>query len=225
MPAADHLIVPRQHGLFLHHGIDLGDGSVAHYLEGREILRSPIEEFSCGKTVTVLHHQKSSSKSTTLRRAISRLGEQNYNLLFNNCEHFANWCKTGLHRSKQMENFLGRSSFGAIAIGQFIPAALLTALGLLIKNGLVDEAAKEKANALVQELDVSKKKLLKQLETHLEKIDDWIKSATKKNQKESYRSNESKLLICGQIIADKVTEIEELEEQINSLFRRDLDQV
>ena len=32
MSAADHLQVPRQHGLFLHHGIDLGDGSVAHYL-------------------------------------------------------------------------------------------------------------------------------------------------------------------------------------------------
>ena len=36
MAAADHLQVPRQHGLFKHHGIDLGDGTVAHYLEGRE---------------------------------------------------------------------------------------------------------------------------------------------------------------------------------------------
>jgi hypothetical protein len=46
MAAADHLQVPRQHGLFNHHGIDLGDGSVAHYLEGRAILRSPLEDFS-----------------------------------------------------------------------------------------------------------------------------------------------------------------------------------
>ena len=38
MAAADHLQVPRQHGLFLHHGIDLGDGTIAHYLEGKEIL-------------------------------------------------------------------------------------------------------------------------------------------------------------------------------------------
>ena len=51
MPAAAHLQVPRQHGLFLHHGIDLGDGSVAHYLEGREILRSPLAEFSRGEPV------------------------------------------------------------------------------------------------------------------------------------------------------------------------------
>ena len=35
---ADHLQAPRQHGLFNHHGIDLGDGTVAHYLEGRAIL-------------------------------------------------------------------------------------------------------------------------------------------------------------------------------------------
>ena len=27
MVAADHLQVPREHGLFLHHGIDLGDGT------------------------------------------------------------------------------------------------------------------------------------------------------------------------------------------------------
>ena len=27
MAVADHLQVPRQHGLFNHHGIDLGDGN------------------------------------------------------------------------------------------------------------------------------------------------------------------------------------------------------
>ena len=48
MATADHLQVPRQHGLFDHHGIDLGDGTVAHYLEGRQILRSPLSDFSCG---------------------------------------------------------------------------------------------------------------------------------------------------------------------------------
>jgi hypothetical protein len=52
LAAADHLQTPRQHGLFNHHGIDLGDGTVAHYLEGREILRSPLEEFSRGQPVT-----------------------------------------------------------------------------------------------------------------------------------------------------------------------------
>ena len=106
MGAADHVQVPRQHGLFLHHGIDLGDGTVAHYLEGREILRSSMKDFLCGQPLKVIEHNDASTQTTTLRRAISRIGEKRYNLLFNNCEHFANWCKTGKHRSSQMETFL-----------------------------------------------------------------------------------------------------------------------
>ncbi|MEY4356610.1 MAG: hypothetical protein RLZZ89_1678, partial [Cyanobacteriota bacterium] len=51
MAAADHLEVPRRHGLFMHHGIDLGDGTVVHYLEGKQILRSPLAEFSLGEPV------------------------------------------------------------------------------------------------------------------------------------------------------------------------------
>ena len=70
MSAADHLEVPRQHGLFHHHGIDLGDGSVAHYLEGREILRSPLDEFSRGQALSVVSHEQASPTSVTLRRAI-----------------------------------------------------------------------------------------------------------------------------------------------------------
>ena len=78
MAAADHLQVPRQHGLFLHHGIDLGDGTVAHYLEGREILRSALNDFSQGQPVSVVPHTQCSPQGVTLRRAMSRIGEQNY---------------------------------------------------------------------------------------------------------------------------------------------------
>ena len=47
------------------------------------------------------------SPQETIKRAESRLGECDYNLLFDNCEHFALWCKTGLSRSTQIENFIG----------------------------------------------------------------------------------------------------------------------
>ena len=89
MGSADHLQVPRQHGLFNHHGIDLGDGTVAHYLEGREILRSSIKDFCHDQYYRVIVHKNASANHLTLERAISRIGEQKYNLLFNNCEHFA----------------------------------------------------------------------------------------------------------------------------------------
>lgn len=42
------------------------------------------------------------SPAETLRRANSRLGESSYNLIFNNCEHFVVWCKTGVSESHQV---------------------------------------------------------------------------------------------------------------------------
>ena len=53
------------------------------------------------------------SPEETLRRAESVIGanehnyKEKYNLAFNNCEHFAIWCKTGLKRSSQVEKILG----------------------------------------------------------------------------------------------------------------------
>lgn len=46
------------------------------------------------------------SREETVRRAESRLGEVEYNLLSNNCEHFAIWCKTGISISYQVEEYL-----------------------------------------------------------------------------------------------------------------------
>lgn len=46
------------------------------------------------------------SPEETVKRARSRLGEKNYNLLLNNCEHFVIWCKTGLSKSYQIEKLL-----------------------------------------------------------------------------------------------------------------------
>ena len=42
----------------------------------------------------------------TVARARSRIGETNYNLLTNNCEHFAIWCKTGVSESIQISGML-----------------------------------------------------------------------------------------------------------------------
>ena len=47
------------------------------------------------------------SAKDTMDRALSRLGENKYNLIFNNCEHFAIWCKTGISESYQVEKVVG----------------------------------------------------------------------------------------------------------------------
>ena len=43
------------------------------------------------------------SPQETVRRAYGRLKEKEYNPLFNNCEHIAIWCKTGISESTQID--------------------------------------------------------------------------------------------------------------------------
>ncbi len=42
------------------------------------------------------------SPDAIVARARSRLGERNFNLWLNNCEHFASWCVTGISSSEQI---------------------------------------------------------------------------------------------------------------------------
>lgn len=46
------------------------------------------------------------SPEETVERAESRIGETSYDLITNNCEHFAIWCKTGISESHQVNNIL-----------------------------------------------------------------------------------------------------------------------
>ena len=195
MPAAAHLQVPRQHGLFLHHGIDLGDGSVAHYLEGREILRSPLAEFSRGEPVCEVPYPAASCSpvGVTLRRAIGRLGEQNYNLLFNNCEHFAHWCKTGRHRSAQVESWL--------------PAAVFSGARLLLRQNNQLEKGKELALRSLAQLDQLRLSLQEKLEAELAK-------AEARWGEERFAA----LRLAAQRLADQLAEVEELEERLRRQF-------
>ena len=199
MAAADHLEVPRQHGLFNHHGIDLGDGTVAHYLEGREILRSPLEEFSQGQPLRVISHAEASPVGVTLRRAMGRLGEQDYNLLFNNCEHFATWCKTGRHRSEQVDSFLDR----ARNWGGLMPSALIKGLELLVQRGLLDDDARTMARRGVEKLERLRLSLLGKLEGLLERAGD---------------GTDRRLLLTGQSLADELAAVEDLKQRIDALL-------
>jgi hypothetical protein len=47
------------------------------------------------------------SPEDTVQRARNRLGETKYDLVKNNCEHFAVWCKTGVADSRQVDFLLG----------------------------------------------------------------------------------------------------------------------
>lgn len=103
-----HIATPRRG--YTHHGIYVGNGRVIHYAGMSNILRNgPVEEvsieaFADGRGWSV---QQSSfslfSRSEVVRRARSRVGENHYQLVTNNCEHFCVWCRAGYGRSEQVE--------------------------------------------------------------------------------------------------------------------------
>lgn len=63
----------------------------------------------------------------TIKRAKGRLGEEKYNLVTNNCEHFAMWCKTGESFSSQVNRIV-----------RFAMESGVTGLGLTKKNAQLD---------------------------------------------------------------------------------------
>jgi len=79
-------------GLYQHHGIDCGDGTIIHYRKPSEVVeQTSLEIFARGNRVYIREYIEGFCfiPEIVVHRAIARLGEQKYNLLFNNCEHFA----------------------------------------------------------------------------------------------------------------------------------------
>ena len=106
-----HLVTPRRG--FAHHGIYVGSGNVIHYRSVvRKFFRGPVEEVSLAcfaqQRMIWVRSQRAPRFDTTevTRRARSRLGEDRYRLLSNNCEHFCEWCLRDEQRSHQVERLL-----------------------------------------------------------------------------------------------------------------------
>lgn len=77
------------------------------------VCSSDIDTFACGKIIEVAHPdrkelKKKKSAKDTVESARSRLGEGGYNLLDNNCEHFAYECYLGIKKSEQQESIIKR---------------------------------------------------------------------------------------------------------------------
>jgi Lecithin retinol acyltransferase len=108
-PLGAHLMAKR-HG-YSHHGIYVGGGRVVHYagLSGGLWQCGPVEEvsllrFGCGNVIQTVEHAVTPYTSEQIvRRARARLGENAYRLLTNNCEHFCNWCVSGVSHSAQVQ--------------------------------------------------------------------------------------------------------------------------
>ncbi|MFD1561552.1 lecithin retinol acyltransferase family protein [Paraburkholderia silviterrae] len=112
LPLGAHL-VSRRAG-YSHHGIYVGAGRVVHYAGlCTSLHRGPIEEvslerFAAGHEVEIVAHPFAVyAGREAVARARSRLGEDHYRLLTNNCEHFCTWCVDGKGRSEQVRTCIG----------------------------------------------------------------------------------------------------------------------
>lgn len=111
MARADHIFV--SYGVYTHHGIDFGDGSVVHLSRASgKVCQVSLDEFLRGRELRQRFWDTSDDADTVLQRALSRLGEAGYNLCYRNCEHFASWCKSGLASSLQVRSVERRVAAG-----------------------------------------------------------------------------------------------------------------
>jgi hypothetical protein len=97
-----------------HCGIYEDENSVIHFAssenapkskESAVICKTSLEKFADSSLVFVIKfpNEKCFSPDKVITNARSRLNKKGYNLPFNNCDHFATWCKTGEHHSIQVD--------------------------------------------------------------------------------------------------------------------------
>ncbi len=131
-----HLIIKKAGGTYTHHALGLGERRVIHYsglandLSTAGIIEEvALEKFSQGKEIQVRSYEdRKYSLEDAIIRAKLRLGEDQYHVLHNNCEHLIEWCITGEHRSHQSRRgkLLYSAGMGARAlVGVKNPVAFL----------------------------------------------------------------------------------------------------
>ena len=100
-----------------HHGIFVGDNKVVQFglpmsiyqdPATIKVLLSPVEDFLNGGFLEVRIYDKKEKKlknkdSEIVKIALSKVGEGDYSLLYNNCEHLANFCVFGKKISSQVD--------------------------------------------------------------------------------------------------------------------------
>src|SRR5262245_35220683 len=127
MARGDHIFVHRLG--YTHHGIDCGDGTVVHYTgelgqkKEAAIRRTGLVDCLKNGHLNLRPYGRCDPPHVVVDRAESRLGEDKYHLAFNNCEHFATWCKTGNASSEQVKDAASMTG-GGVAGGAAVAAGI-----------------------------------------------------------------------------------------------------
>lgn len=108
-------IIKSFRGLYWHFGVYAGNREVIHFSSGSggemnpltaDIICSSLDDFTQGDyTVVDSKERRKFTREEVVDRARRMLGRQlgSYDPITNNCEHFANWCKSGRAVSHQAE--------------------------------------------------------------------------------------------------------------------------
>ncbi|OON96139.1 MAG: NC domain protein [Candidatus Epulonipiscioides saccharophilum] len=115
----DHIRVKR--GVYSHHGVYVSDDEVIHFAgvdddnvldwANNEVIKTDLKQFLRGGILEVKEYTDEELDDLypveqIVAYARTCLGDKEYNLAFNNCEHFANMCTLGRFRSRQIEKVL-----------------------------------------------------------------------------------------------------------------------
>lgn len=111
---ADAIVVKKEaFGILDHYVIYLGRDQkgehkfIANYSKGIQFLSiAELTDFLKSYIPVRLNRFLGSKDQRVIavRRALSRLNEQSYNLILNNCEHFSNWVQKGISSSDQVKD-------------------------------------------------------------------------------------------------------------------------
>ncbi len=222
MALGDQIYVYREllnlQGVYEHHGVDCGDGSVIHYRKPSEIVeRTSFETFARGNSVYVREypHGFCFIADVVKHRAESRLGEQKYNLLFNNCEHFATWCKTGISDSKQIREFIP-------VISHLNTDNLYNPLQEALQ-GTDSQNAKQLLNGALGDLRLAWNDLQPQYKKALKEMDVWeqvAQKALKKNREDLAREALRKKLDYKRKSTELKSQLDQLATMTEDVLRK-----
>lgn len=152
IPVGSHLVSTR--GLYSHHGIYIGRGKVVHYagladgLRSGPIERVTLEEF-CDRRFYYLQRYSDPrySGKEVVARVLSRLGETQYDVQTNNCEHLCSWAITDRSYSDQVARvekiLIGPTGMMALPIVE----VLAIATGVVRRTGGIGKVPAKSAKA------------------------------------------------------------------------------
>ena len=206
----DHIFVDRSVfgvKLYEHHGIYVGDDMVVHYnglargivlekscfeeilsnvvpLDKRNVAKvemTSLEEFASGDTWQIKKHANSPFSGQDIALcAKSRVGEQKYNLLINNCEHFCNECVFGEHISQQVQNVKQNSALFS-EIEPFLGQIISELFGAQTKSEIKETFVKSLTALAQHTKDSAEQKAREMIKENRDKINSQIEKFMGKN--------------------------------------------